>query len=116
MRTEICNFSISTVSFGKALSKGVPVISVDTKKKELIGNYANKGRQWRETKTPEFANGHDFADASVPRAYPYGVYDLGRNTGFVNVGTDHDTGAKDRKDKLPNFLPIHAAGRRDNFR
>jgi hypothetical protein len=77
----------------QALAKGIPVISVDTKKKELIGNYANKGRQWREIKTPEFANGHDFADASVPRAYPYGIYDLGRNTGFVNVGTDHDTGA-----------------------
>ena len=77
----------------RALAEGNPVISVDTKKKELIGNYANKGRQWRKKQSPELANGHDFADPSVPRAYPYGIYDLGRNTGFVNVGTDHDTGA-----------------------
>ncbi len=76
----------------RALAAGRPVISVDTKKKELIGNFENKGRQWRETKSPERVNGHDFPDPSVPRAYPYGVYDLGRNKGFVNVGTDHDTG------------------------
>ena len=77
----------------KALSKGQPVVSVDTKKKELIGNYVNKGRQWLPKKTALKVNGHDFPDPSVPRAFPYGVYDLGRNTGFVNVGTDHDTGA-----------------------
>ena len=75
-----------------ALAAGRPVISVDTKKKELIGNYENKGRQWRKTRSPVRVNGHDFPDPSVPRAYPYGIYDLGRNTGFVNVGTDHDTG------------------------
>ena len=77
----------------RALAAGRPVISVDTKKKELIGNYENKGRQWRTSKSPELVNGHDFPDPSVPRAYPYGVYDLARNKGFVNVGTDHDTGA-----------------------
>ena len=77
----------------QALSRGRPVISVDTKKKELIGNFNNKGRQWRKTKSPRPVKGHDFPDPSVPRAYPYGIYDLGRNTGFVNVGTDHDTGA-----------------------
>jgi len=77
----------------QALSRGRPVISVDTKKKELIGNFDNKGRQWRKTKSPRPVKGHDFPDPSVPRAYPYGIYDLGRNTGFVNVGTDHDTGA-----------------------
>ena len=76
-----------------ALANRMPVISVDTKKKELIGNYENRGRQWRKTKLPQTVNGHDFPDPSVPRAYPYGIYDLGRNTGFVNVGTDHDTGA-----------------------
>lgn len=76
-----------------ALAEGRPVISVDTKKKELIGNFENQGRQWRRTKTAEAVNGHDFPDPSVPRAYPYGIYDLGRNTGFVNVGTDHDTAA-----------------------
>lgn len=74
-----------------ALAEGLPVISVDTKKKELVGNYENKGRQWREAKNPNRVNGHDFPAPSIPRAYPYGIYDLGRNTGFVNVGTDHDT-------------------------
>ncbi len=76
----------------RALAAGRPVISVDTKKKELIGNYENKGRQWRKSKSPARVNGHDFPAPSVPRAYPYGVYDLARNKGFVNVGTDHDTG------------------------
>jgi len=74
-----------------ALAERRPVISVDTKKKEIVGNFENKGRQWRREKTAERVNGHDFPDPSVPRAYPYGIYDLGRNTGFVNVGTDHDT-------------------------
>jgi hypothetical protein len=76
-----------------ALARHLPVVSVDTKKKELIGNYVNPGRQWRTTKDPQRVNGHDFPAPSVPRAYPYGIYDLGRNTGFVNIGTDHDTGA-----------------------
>jgi len=75
----------------RALSKGVPVISVDTKKKELVGNYANGGRQWRRKKTPRNVQGHDFPGPEVPRAYPYGIYDIDQNTGFVNVGTDHDT-------------------------
>jgi len=75
----------------RALATGWPVISVDTKKKELIGNFENKGRQWRRAKTAEHVKGHDFPDPSVPRAYPYGIYDLGQNSGFVNVGTDHDT-------------------------
>src|ERR1700674_2618840 len=77
----------------RALRAGEPVISVDTKKKELIGNYQNQGRQWRKTGTAAKVNGHDFPGPEVPRAYPYGIYDLGRNVGFVNVGTDHDTGA-----------------------
>ncbi len=77
----------------KALAAGQPVISVDTKKKELIGAFENQGRQWRRTKSPADVNGHDFADPSIPRAYPYGIYDLAQNKGFVNVGTDHDTGA-----------------------
>jgi hypothetical protein len=77
----------------EALGRGEPVISVDTKKKELIGNYENRGRQWLPKKSPRLVEGHDFPGPSVPRAYPYGIYDLGRNSGFVNVGTDHDTGA-----------------------
>src|SRR5208337_599297 len=77
----------------RALATGMPVISVDTKKKELLGNYDNGGKQWLPAKKPVKVNGHDFPSPEVPRAYPYGIYDLARNTGFVNVGTDHDTGA-----------------------
>ncbi|MGH8634528.1 MAG: ISAzo13 family transposase [Burkholderiales bacterium] len=75
------------------LRQGYPVISVDTKKKELIGNYLNAGRQWRASGQPLHVQGHDFPGKDVPRAFPYGIYDIGRNAGFVNVGTDHDTGA-----------------------
>ena len=77
----------------RALAQGWPVISVDTKKKELLGNFANAGQQWRRAKHPHRVRTHDFPTPEVPRAYPYGVYDIGRNTGFVTVGTDHDTGA-----------------------
>ena len=77
----------------KALAARRPVTSVDTKKTELRGNDENAGRQWRTAKTPARVNVHDVPGRAVPRAYPYGLYDLGRNTGFVNVGTDHDTGA-----------------------
>jgi transposase len=75
------------------LKQDWPVISVDTKKKELIGNYYNGGQQWLPARQPRHVRGHDFPQPDVPRAYPYGIYDIGRNTGFVNVGTDHDTGA-----------------------
>jgi transposase len=77
----------------KYMARGWPVISVDTKKKELVGNYVNAGRQWLPGKQPREVRGHDFPGPDVPRAYPYGIYDIGRNSGFVNVGTDHDTGA-----------------------
>jgi hypothetical protein len=77
----------------RALKAGNPVVSVDTKKKELVGNYANAGRQWRRRGAVVRVNGHDFPGPEVPRAYPYGIYDVGRNEGFVNVGTDHDTAA-----------------------
>jgi hypothetical protein len=81
------------VTVKRCLRQRIPVISVDTKKKELIGNYDNAGRQWRAAKQPIPVQGHDFPSPEVPRAYPYGIYDVGRNAGFVNVGTDHDTGA-----------------------
>jgi hypothetical protein len=68
-----------------------PVISVDTKKKELVGNYVNRGKQWVRKGEAVKVNGHDFPDPSIPRAHPYGIYELTRNKGFVNVGTDHDT-------------------------
>ena len=77
----------------RGLRQGLPVISVDTKKQELLGNYDNAGQQWRPSRRPIQVQGHDFPGPEVPRAYPYGIYDLGRNAGFVNVGTDHDTGA-----------------------
>jgi transposase len=75
------------------LQQGIPVISVDTKKKELVGNYKNNGRKWHRKGNAPTVNGHDFPDPEVPRAYPYGIYDLNRNEGFVNVGSDHDTSA-----------------------
>ena len=77
----------------RCLAQGCPVISVDTKKKELMGDFANAGQQWRRAKQPRLVRTHDFPTPDVPRAYPYGIYDIGRNTGFVNIGTDHDTGA-----------------------
>ena len=70
---------------------GEPVISVDTKKKELVGAYRNGGREWRPAGDPVRVNDHDFPDAELGKAIPYGVYDLASNTGWVNVGTDHDT-------------------------
>jgi Rhodopirellula transposase DDE domain len=68
-----------------------PVISVDTKKKELVGNYKNNGREWHPRATPEEVNVHDFIDPKLGRAVPYGVYDIADNKGWVSVGTDHDT-------------------------
>lgn len=75
----------------KELRSSQPVISVDTKKKELIGNYTNNGTQWLKKGEATLVNGHDFPGPDVPRAHPYGIYELQRNKGFVNVGTDHDT-------------------------
>ena len=75
----------------KQLRASQPVISVDTKKKELIGNYVNGGTQWLIKGGAKKVNGHDFPGPEVPRAHPYGIYELRRNVGFVNVGTDHDT-------------------------
>lgn len=68
-----------------------PVISVDTKKKELVGNFKNPGREWRPKGQPRRVNLHDFADEELGKVIPYGVYDLAQNRGWVNVGTDHDT-------------------------
>ena len=75
------------------LGSGDPVISVDTKKKELVGPYKNGGREWRRAGDPERVKVHDFLDPVLGRANPYGVYDVGTNTGWVSVGTDHDTAA-----------------------
>jgi transposase len=72
---------------------GDPVISVDTKKKELTGEFKNAGRQWRPAGEPVATRTHDFPGDSVGKAIPYGVYDITGNTGWVSVGTDHDTAA-----------------------
>jgi hypothetical protein len=69
------------------------VVSVDTKKKELVGNYANAGAEWQPVGEPARVLVHDFPDQELGKAIPYGVYDLGAGTGWVSVGTDHDTAA-----------------------
>ena len=71
--------------------RGQPAISVDTKKKELVGNFKNPGREWRPRGEPEEVRVHDFRDPKRNKAIPYGVYDLTRNEGWVSVGIDHDT-------------------------
>ena len=73
------------------LAKGDPVISVDTKKKELVGEFKNGGQELRPKGMPEQVRVHDFVIPELGRAIPYGVYDLGTNTGWVSVGMDHDT-------------------------
>jgi hypothetical protein len=72
---------------------GDPVISVDTKKKELVGEFANGGKQYRPQGSPVPVRTHDFMDKDLGKAIPYGVYDVAANAGWVNVGTDHDTAA-----------------------
>jgi transposase len=78
---------------GQYLAAGQPVISVDTKKKELVGNFKNGGAAYQPAGSPERVNVHDFMDKDLGRAIPYGIYDLSANTGWVTVGTDHDTSA-----------------------
>jgi Rhodopirellula transposase DDE domain len=75
------------------LRRGEPVVSVDAKKKELIGNYKNPGTEWRPAKSPRAVNTYDFIDKEAGKAIPYGVYDIKLNRGFVSVGTDADTAA-----------------------
>ncbi|MGL4554606.1 MAG: ISAzo13 family transposase [Gemmataceae bacterium] len=70
-----------------------PVISVDTKKKELVGDFKNAGREWRPKGEPEEVRTHDFPDEALGKAIPYGVYDLAANAGWVSIGRDHDTPA-----------------------
>ncbi len=69
------------------------MISVDTKKKELVGEFKNAGREWRPKGQPAATRTHDFPGDSAGKAIPYGVYDVTTNAGWVNVGTDHDTAA-----------------------
>jgi transposase len=74
-----------------ALDAGEPAISVDTKKKELVGDFKNAGREWAPKGSPEEVRVHDFIIPELGRAAPYGVYDIGENAGWVSVGVDHDT-------------------------
>jgi Rhodopirellula transposase DDE domain len=72
-------------------ARGAPVISVDTKKKELVGDFANPGREWQPQAQPLRVRVHDFLDDTLGKVIPYGIYDVARNAGWVNVGVDHDT-------------------------
>ena len=74
-----------------AIKDGQPVISVDTKKKELVGDFKNAGQEWQKKGTPVKVRVHDFVDQTLGKAAPYGVYDLAANQGWVSVGIDHDT-------------------------
>jgi hypothetical protein len=75
------------------LAAGDPVVSVDTKKKELVGDVKNGGREWQPVGEPEAVRMHDFVRPELGRVNPYGIDDLAHNTGWVNVGIDHDTAA-----------------------
>ncbi|MGH9089701.1 MAG: ISAzo13 family transposase, partial [Acidimicrobiales bacterium] len=86
-------FRYINVTAAEHLAGGQPVISVDCKKKELIGDYANGGKEWEPEGTPTRVGVHDFPDPEMGKAIPYGVLDVGANEGWVNVGDDHDTPA-----------------------
>ena len=86
-------FSHINLSVTAALAAQEPVISVDTKKKELVGDFKNAGREWRPQGEPEAVRVHDFLIKELGRAVPYGIYDLAANAGWVSVGMNHDTSA-----------------------
>src|SRR5829696_2014444 len=86
-------FAYISQSVSAALSEQQPVISVDTKKKELVGDFRNGGREWHPQGQPEEVRVHDFLIKELGRAVPYGIYDLAANAGWVSVGMDHDTAA-----------------------
>src|SRR5271169_118341 len=84
-------FEFINASVNRLQQRGQPVISVDTKKKELVGAFKNGGREWQRKGEPEDVKVHDFLDQDLGKAIPYGVYDLSENQGWVSVGIDHDT-------------------------
>jgi hypothetical protein len=84
-------FEHINATVNKFQQRGQPVISVDTKKKELVGEFKNGGREWQPKGEPEKVLVHDFLDKDLGKAIPYGVYDVGENQGWVSVGIDHDT-------------------------
>lgn len=84
-------FEFINSSVRKLFNRRQPAISVDTKKKELVGDFKNSGQEWRPKGKPEIVRTHDFPDRERGKAIPYGSYDLLNNQGWVNVGIDHDT-------------------------
>ena len=84
-------FEYINLKITRHMKRGNPAISVDTKKKELVGDFKNSGREWRPKGTPEEVRTHDFMDRELGKAIPYGVYDLRENAGWVSVGVTHDT-------------------------
>ncbi len=84
-------FEHINVKVNRFQQRGQPVISVDTKKKELVGPYKNNGREWQRKGEPERVDIHDFPDPDLGKVIPYGVFDMSRNEGWVSVGIDHDT-------------------------
>jgi Rhodopirellula transposase DDE domain len=84
-------FEFISATVKRFQQRGQPVISVDTKKKELVGRFKNGGREWQPVGEPEQVQVHDFLDKDLGKAIPYGVYDLSQNEGWVSVGIDHDT-------------------------
>ena len=87
------HFEYLNQTVNAALAEGQPAISVDAKKKELVGDFKNAGRTWRPQGHPEAVRVHDFLIPELGKAVPYGVYDIGANSGWVSVGIDHDTAA-----------------------
>ena len=86
-------FAYINTTAAHLLQRAQPVISVDTKKKELIGHFKNGGREWQPKGAPEGVRVHDFPADSCGKAIPYGVYDMACNEAWVSVGQDHDTPA-----------------------
>jgi len=84
-------FAYLNEQVAELLAAGQPVVSVDCKKKELVGTYKSGGQEYQTQGQPEVVNVYDFVDKAVGKAIPYGIYDVGRNAGWVNVGQDHDT-------------------------
>jgi hypothetical protein len=80
-------FRLINERVGAAIAAGEPAISIDTKKKELVGEFANRGREWRPKGDAIKVQVHDFPSQAIGKAIPYGVYDIAANQGFVNVGT-----------------------------
>jgi Rhodopirellula transposase DDE domain len=84
-------FEYISQQVGRVQKRGQPVVSVDTKKKELLGDFKNPGQEWRPQGSPQKVRVHDFKDKELGKAIPYGVYDVANNQGWVSVGIDHDT-------------------------